>query len=111
MVTKRSGERQPFDRDKVVEGLDAATKARPVSPEQLQDLAAAVEETLRLEGSVVRSSDVGRAVLERLRNLDVVAAVRFASVYKEFADLADFERELDELSRSSLTKSTEPKTN
>ena len=53
---------------------------------------------------------MGRAVLERLRELDVVAAVRFASVYKEFDDLADFERELDELmGPSRLTKSTEPK--
>ena len=52
---------------------------------------------------------VGRTVLEHLRGLDVVAAVRFASVYKEFDDLADFERELTELTQSALTKATEPK--
>lgn len=109
MVLKRSGERQPFDRSKVIEGLVAATKSRPVTTEQLEDLAGGVEETLRLEGSEISSSDVGRAVLERLRNLDAVAAVRFASVYKEFADLADFEQELAELGRSSLTKTTDPK--
>jgi len=108
-VVKRSGDRQPFDRAKVVAGLGAAAKARPVSPEQLDELATAVEEALRLQGSEVASSEVGRAVLERLRDLDVVAAVRFASVYKEFSDLADFERELTELTGSSLTKATEPK--
>lgn len=109
MVVKRSGEREVFDRSKVVEGTIAAAKARPISIDQLDDLAASVEESLRLEGAETTASDVGRAVLERLRDLDVVAAVRFASVYKEFADLADFERELDELTRSSLTKKTDPK--
>jgi len=108
-VVKRSGERQPFDRQKMIDGLLAATKSRPVSSEQLEDLAGAVEETLRLEGAEIRSSDVGRAVLERLRNLDAVAAIRFASVYKEFADLADFEEELAQFGQSSLTKTTDPK--
>lgn len=109
VVRKRSGVRQEFSPEKVIAGLTAAAKSRPVSPEQLADLAASVEESLRLRGTEVSSSDVGRAALERLRNLDAVAAVRFASVYKEFVDLADFERELLELSRSSLTKATEPK--
>ena len=108
-VVKRSGERVPFDRAKVVAGLVAATKARPVDEGQLEDLANAVEEELRLQGSEVASSEIGRVVLERLRDLDVVAAVRFASVYKEFDDLADFERELHELTRTALTKATEPK--
>lgn len=110
MVVKRSGDREPFDRSKVICGLIAATKARPVQAEQLDVLAVAVEESVRLEGSEVSTEVVGREVLERLRELDVVAAVRFASVYKEFDDLAAFERELTELTRaSSLTKSTEPK--
>jgi transcriptional repressor NrdR len=110
LVVKRSGDREPFDRAKVVAGLQAATKARPVDPADLEDLAVAVEESARLEGSEVTTEAVGRSVLERLRTLDVVAAVRFASVYKEFDDLADFERELTELTRSTpLTKATEPK--
>lgn len=108
-VVKRSGVSVPFDRAKVIGGLEAATKARPVAPAQLEDVATAVEEELRLLGGEVASSEVGRAVLDRLRSLDVVAAVRFASVYKEFDDLADFERELSELTSSSLTKATEPK--
>jgi transcriptional repressor NrdR len=109
IVVKRSGEREPFDRAKVVRGLHAATKARPVLDEQLDELVVAVEETLRLQGNEVASSEVGRTVLERLRDLDAVAAVRFASVYKEFDDLADFERELSEVAGTSLTKATEPK--
>jgi transcriptional repressor NrdR len=109
-VVKRSGDREPFDRDKVIAGLVAATKSRPVEPEQMVELAVSVEESARLEGSEISTEDVGRAVLERLRNLDAVAAIRFASVYKEFDDLADFERELTELTQSSsLTKATEPK--
>ena len=109
-VVKRSGDREPFDPAKVVAGLAMATKGRPVEPEALDLVATAVEEALRLDGAEVTSDQVGRAVLERLRDLDVVAAVRFASVYKEFDDLADFERELDELmGPSRLTKATEPK--
>lgn len=109
-VVKRSGEREPFDRAKVISGLEAATKSRPVEAADLDELALAVEESARLEGSEVTTEAVGLAVLDRLRDLDVVSAVRFASVYKEFADLADFERELSELTRSSpLTKSTRPK--
>ncbi len=109
VVRKRSGAREPFDRSKVVAGLVAATKARPVVEGQLDELALAVEESLRLAGPEASSEEVGRAVLDRLRSLDVVAAVRFASVYKEFDDLADFERELSEVSGSGLTKATEPK--
>lgn len=110
MVVKRSGDREPFEAAKVVAGLHLATKGRPIDDEQLERLAAEVEDVVRLEGPEVTTEDVGRAVLERLRALDVVAAVRFASVYKEFDDLADFERELDELTGAShLTKSTEPK--
>jgi transcriptional repressor NrdR len=110
IVVKRSGEREPFDRAKVIAGLEAAAKARPVAPEALDELATLVEDELRLAGTEVASDEVGRAVLDRLRQVDVVAAVRFASVYKEFDDLADFERELRELTASAgLVKSTEPK--
>ena len=109
VVVKRSGEREPFDRAKVVAGLAAAAKARPVEPEVLDDLATGVEDQLRLAGPEVSSAEVGRAVLDRLRDVDVVAAVRFASVYTEFDDLADFERELSELTGGRLVKSTEPK--
>ena len=104
VVVKRSGHRAPFDRTKIVAGLRAATKNRPVSDDQLEALAAEVEESLRLEGPELTSQQIGFAVLERLRALDHVAYLRFASVYKGFEDAGDFEREV-----GLLTKSTEPK--
>jgi transcriptional repressor NrdR len=104
MVVKRSGHREPFERAKVVAGIRAATKNRPVSDEQMETLAAEIEEELRLVGTEVTTEQVGLAVLERLRNVDEVAYVRFASVYKGFEDLGDFEREV-----GMLTKATDPK--
>lgn len=104
MVTKRSGVRQPFDRGKLVDGLRAATKNRPVSEEQLDILAQAVEDELREDGSEATSEQVGLAVLERLRLVDEVAYLRFASVYKGFEGVDDFRREV-----GLLTKTTAPK--
>ena len=100
LVLKRSGAREPFKRAKVVAGVQAAAKNRPVSTEQLEGLAADVEESLRLEGSAVSSARVGAIVLERLRVLDEVAYVRFASVYKGFDDPGDFEREVVALTKA-----------
>jgi len=94
VVVKRSGSREPFRRSKIVAGVRAAAKNRPVSAEQLEGLAGDVEEALRLEGSEASSARVGAIVLERLRALDEVAYVRFASVYKGFDDPGDFEREV-----------------
>jgi transcriptional repressor NrdR len=93
-VIKRSGQPQPFDRAKIVAGVRAAAKNRPIGEEQLDALAVDIEESLRLEGQDVTSEQVGRAVLEQLRALDEVAYVRFASVYKGFSDAGDFEREV-----------------
>lgn len=105
VVVKRSGKREPFDRRKVVAGLAAAVKNRPVAAQQQAAMAASVEELLRLEcGGVVPSEKVGMAVLDALRGVDEVAYLRFASVYKEFDDVADFQREL-----GLLTKETAPK--
>jgi transcriptional repressor NrdR len=105
VVVKRSGFREPFDQEKIAAGVRSAAKARPVTPGDVEALATAVEEEIRLEsGGEVTSERVGRAVLERLYELDAVAAVRFASVYKGFEDLADFQREM-----TLLTKSTAPK--
>jgi transcriptional repressor NrdR len=104
-VLKRSGEREAFDRAKVVTGIQAAVKARPVGPGEAEALALAVEDEMRgLPSGEVTSERVGRAVLEGLRELDPIAAVRFASVYKGFDDLSDFEREV-----TLLAKRTAPK--
>ncbi len=103
-VQKRSGGRESFDRDKVVRGVQAATKSRPVGENEIERLAAQVEESMRELGPVVPSEKIGFAVLERLRALDEVAYLRFASVYKEFSDLADFEREVGLISKSTSPK-------
>ena len=102
VVVKRSGIREPFRRGKIVAGVRAAAKNRPVSAEQFEALAAEVEESLRLEGSEASSARVGAIVLERLRALDEVAYVRFASVYKGFDAPGDFEREVLALARNDL---------
>ena len=99
VVLKRSGQREPFERRKVVAGVRAACKNRPVDPEAIETLATDVEEVVRSASAVVTSEDVGTAVLERLRALDDVASVRFASVYKGFEDAGDFARELGLLGR------------
>jgi transcriptional repressor NrdR len=104
VVVKRSGEREPFDRLKVVAGLKAACKNRPVDDVTLETLATEVEESLRLDGPEVTSQQIGLTVLDRLRRVDEVAYVRFASVYKGFDDPSDFEREV-----GLLTKHTDPK--
>ena len=104
MVVKRSGARQAFDRGKLIDGLRAATKNRPVTEEQLDVLAGEVEDELREDGSEPTSEQVGLAVLERLRLVDEVAYVRFASVYKGFEGVDDFRREV-----GLLTKATAPK--
>ena len=104
MVVKRSGDRLAFDRSKVVAGVHTAAKARPVTTEAVEALATEVEDHLRLLGGEVTSEQVGLAVLDALRELDPIAYVRFASVYKGFDDPADFEREV-----AVLSKATEPK--
>jgi transcriptional repressor NrdR len=104
LVVKRSGHREPWDRTKVVVGLQAAAKNRPLGDAQLEDLALQVEEEARLGGGEISSEQVGLAVLDRLRAVDEVAYLRFASVYKGFDDADDFAREA-----RLLTKETAPK--
>ena len=99
VVVKRSGQRTPFDRQKIVAGIRAAAKNRPVSPDELEALGVEIEEVLRLEGPDVTTEQIGRAVLDRLRDVDEVAYLRFVSVYKGFEDLTDFEREVVLLTR------------
>ncbi len=95
LVLKRSGTRESFEREKLIAGIRKACKNRPISDLALERLADDVIEAVRGEGrKVIPSADLGREVLERLRDLDEVAYLRFASVYKDFQELNDFEREL-----------------
>jgi transcriptional repressor NrdR len=93
-VIKRDGAKEPFDRAKLVGGVAKAIKNRPVSEEQVSNLADRVEEKLRRGGPAVTTQELGLEVLRQLRRLDDVAYMRFASVYKDFQELTDFEREL-----------------
>ena len=95
MVAKRSGVTEPFNRDKIVRGVRRACQGRPVSEDQLAILAQRVEDVIRSRGGgEVPSHDVGLAILGPLRELDEVAYLRFASVYRGFESLADFEEEI-----------------
>ena len=103
-VTKRSGERESFDRAKILSGIRSACKNRPVDEARLDGVAESVEEAMRLLNRDVTSEEVGMATLEALRDVDDVAYVRFASVYKGFEDADDFAREV-----GMLVKTTAPK--
>jgi transcriptional repressor NrdR len=93
-VIKRDGTKDPYDREKVAAGVRKAIKNRPVTEEQVDELARRVEERLRRKGPEVTTQEVGIEVLGELRRLDEVAYLRFASVYKDFQELTDFEREV-----------------
>ena len=93
-VVKRDGSKEPFDKLKVITGVQKAIKNRPVDEQQVLALADRVEGKLLLKGPVVTTQEVGVEVLTLLRKLDEVAYMRFASVYKDFQEITDFEREL-----------------
>ncbi len=99
-VVKRCGVTEPFSRAKVVNGVRKACQGRPVDEDALALLASRVEDTLRAAGSPeVPADEVGLAILEPLKELDVVAYLRFASVYRAFADVSSFEDELRKIMR------------
>ena len=98
MVIKRSGNSEPFNRDKVINGVRRACQGRPIRESDLKVLGRKVEEDLRSRGlAEVNSDEVGKAILGPLRELDEVAFLRFASVYSNFNDLDDFERAIGQL--------------
>ena len=97
-VVKRSGVTEPFSRDKVVNGVRRACQGRPVDEDAFQQLAQRVEESIRSTGSAeIPSHEVGLAILGPLRELDEVAYLRFAAVYKQFETAEDFEIEIASL--------------
>ena len=98
LVVKRSGVTEPFSRDKVVSGVRKACQGRPVTEDQLAQLAQRVEEAVRASGvAELPTHEVGLAILGPLRELDLVAYLRFASVYQAFESLDDFEKAIAEL--------------
>ena len=98
VVVKRDGTRQEFDRDKLASGFAKALTRRPVADDAAEKAADAIEAELRASGqSEIASSTVGTLAMERLRAIDHIAYIRFASVYQSYEDLADLKREVDTL--------------
>jgi len=111
LVVKRSGVTEPFSRDKVVGGVRKACQGRPVSDDQIAQLAQRVEEAIRAKGlAELPSHEVGLEILGPLRDLDVVAYLRFASVYRAFDTLDDFEVEIAALRAARAERAGQPAT-
>ena len=98
MVVKRSGVTEPFSREKIKTGVRKACQPRPVADDDLAKLAQRVQDEIRAKGCAeIQSREIGLAILEPLRDLDEVAYLRFASVYRDFTSLADFEQAIEEM--------------
>jgi transcriptional repressor NrdR len=98
LIVKKDGRREPYDRNKVLAGLHKACEKRPISADTIEDVAADVERRVQETGSrEVPTSVVGEAVMSSLKDLDDVAYVRFASVYKSFRDIDEFMSELESI--------------
>jgi transcriptional repressor NrdR len=101
MVIKKDGRREPFDREKILKGLDTALKKRSVKMEIREDVINSIERMVLASGQKeVPSSQIGEEVMNCLRDIDKVAFVRFASVYREFEDVTEFMDELRSLLRA-----------
>jgi len=100
LVAKKDGRREEFSRDKLLAGLRKACEKRPLPAGAIEAVADAVEATLRARGTPeVPGVEIGELVMDHLRDLDHIAYIRFASVYRQFADLEDIQRELEALAR------------
>lgn len=103
LVIKKDGRREIFDREKIVRGLLKACEKRPIPRERIEEIADEIEAELRAEGrKEVTSKEIGEKVMEALKELDKVAYVRFASVYREFTDLSHFIKELETLLNKTI---------
>jgi transcriptional repressor NrdR len=109
-VVKRSGVTEPFSREKVARGVSRACQGRPVDEDALAQLAQRVDESIRATGCAeIPSHEVGLAILGPLRELDEVAYLRFASVYRSFSSIEDFEKEISDL-RTAIAEKAEQDT-
>jgi len=106
-VLKRAGVSEPFSKEKIVAGVKKACQGRPVSEDDLAVLAQRVEETIRANGQAeINALDIGLAILPPLRELDEIAYLRFASVYRAFDSLDDFEAEIVRLRNEDAASSS-----
>jgi transcriptional repressor NrdR len=98
LVVKKDGRREIFDRSKILSGLNKACEKRPISITNLEKVVSSIEYNLREKGErEMTASEIGEMVMDELKNLDEVAYVRFASVYRQFRDINEFMTELKEL--------------
>jgi transcriptional repressor NrdR len=98
MVIKHDGRREPFDRDKIVKGIQIACAKRPIATEAIEELVSGIESELYHRGSrEVTSREIGEMVMQNLRKLDEVAYIRFATIYRQFADVEDLADEIESL--------------
>jgi len=98
MVVKKDGTRQPFDTQKLLRGMMKACEKRPIQISQLEEIVEEIESLLQERpDKEIGVAEIGQLVMDRLKGLDKVAYVRFASVYREFRDVAEFHRELEDL--------------
>jgi transcriptional repressor NrdR len=98
VVVKRSGRKVPFDRDKLVKSVEVALRKRPIDPERVERMVSGIVRQLESSGEAeIASSAIGELVMEALKGLDPVAYVRFASVYRDFREAADFQEVLSEI--------------
>jgi transcriptional repressor NrdR len=103
MVVKKDGVRQPFDREKVLRGVRLACNKRPVAMDRIEKFIDELERDLvESEAKEVQSQELGERVMKKLRELDEVAYVRFASVYRSFRDIDEFRLELDKMVRARV---------
>ena len=99
-IVKKDGRREKFDRQKLIGGISKACEKRPIPRQNIEKLVAAIEGDLRNnEQKEIPTDEIGKLVMARLRELDKVAYIRFASVYREFTDISSFESELKDLKR------------
>jgi transcriptional repressor NrdR len=105
MVVKKDGRREPFDREKIISGIRKSCQKRPISMTQIEEFADALELHFQELGKKeIESSEIGESVINRLREWDEVAYVRFASVYRQFRDINEFMAELEEILKSRKEK-------
>lgn len=108
MVVKKDGRREPFDRHKILSGLLKATQKRPISVAQLEKIADEIEaKLLEKPEREIASAEIGEHIMRRLHELDEVAYVRFASVYRSFKDVSDFVEEIRNLLEISAKRAKE----